>query len=141
MKKLFSTAMIVISMFVLIGCGTVKKGVHTEGVPDVISSISFNKDTNLTVIANRNEIEDKVEFAKLLVKMCQENSFKSIRFSTDSGYATSLNMSVYCWQDDIGEKDSVMKVEFRPAELNWDYDIVNHSEKFELYVDGTLIEE
>lgn len=139
MKKLFSVAMIVISMFLLIGSGSANKGVYTDGVPDVISSISFNKDTNLTVIANRNEIANKEEFAKLLIKMCQENSFKSIKFSTDTGYATSLNMSVYCWRDDIGEKDSVMKVEFRPVELNKDYDIVNNSEKFDLYVDGELI--
>lgn len=140
MKKLFSVAMIVISMFLLIGSGSANKGVYTDGVPDVISSISFNKDTNLTVIANRNEIANKEEFAKLLIKMCQENSFKSIKFSTDTGYATSLNMSVYCWRDDIGEKDSVMRVEFRPVELNRDYDIVNNSEKFKLYVDGALIE-
>ena len=139
MKKLFSVAMIVISMFLLIGSGSANKGVYTDGGPDVIISISFNKDTNLTVIANRNEIANKEEFAKLLIKMCQENSFKSIKFSTDTGYATSLNMSVYCWRDDIGEKDSVMKVEFRPVELNKDYDIVNNSEKFDLYVDGELI--
>ena len=55
--------------------------------PDVVSSISMNRDQYLTVVANRNRIEDKEEFAKLLVKMCRENSFHTIKFSTDRGYA------------------------------------------------------
>ena len=41
--------------------------------PDVVSSISMNRDQYLTVVANRDRIEDKEEFAKLLVKMCTEN--------------------------------------------------------------------
>ena len=31
--------------------------------PDVVSSISMNRDQYLTVVANRNRIEDKEEFA------------------------------------------------------------------------------
>lgn len=46
--------------------------------PDVVSSISMNRDQYLTVVANRNRIEDKEEFAKLLVKMCRENSFHKV---------------------------------------------------------------
>lgn len=41
--------------------------------PDVVSSISMNRDQYLTVVANRYRIEDKEEFAKLLVKMCKLN--------------------------------------------------------------------
>lgn len=53
--------------------------------PDVVSSISMNRDQYLTVVANRNRIEDKEEFAKLLVKMCRENSFHVLVFEELSG--------------------------------------------------------
>ena len=36
------------------GCGSKK-----EGEPDLLSSFSMNRDENLVVVANRDEIEDK----------------------------------------------------------------------------------
>ena len=63
--------------------------------PDVVSSISMNRDQYLTVAANRDNIEDKEEFAKLLIEMCKENSLHTIKFSTDRGYATNVDMRVY----------------------------------------------
>ena len=66
---------------------------HKEGEPDVISSMKMNQDEILTVVANRNQIEDKEDFAKFLVEKCKDNSFQSVRFSTDYGYATSSGMT------------------------------------------------
>lgn len=117
------------------GCSSKK-----EGEPDLLSSFSVNRDENLVVIANRDEIEDKDEFARLLVRMCKENSFQSIKFSTDRGYATSLDMSVYLWWDEVEGNDPVMTVEYKPEEWNQEYDIVNNPEEFRLYVDGELVE-
>ena len=51
---------------------------HKEGEPDVISSMKMNQDEILTVVANRNQIEDKEDFAKFLVKKCKDNSFSSL---------------------------------------------------------------
>lgn len=113
---------------------------HKEGEPDVISSMKMNQDETLTVVANRKQIEDKEDFAKLLVKKYKENSFQSVRFSTDYGYATSLNLRVYLWEDEIEGQEPVMVVEYTSIEWNEEYDIVNDSEMFQLYVDGKLIE-
>ena len=49
-------------------------------------------------------------------------------------------MSVYLWKDEIKGHDTVMEIEYKPAEFNMDYDIVNNPDKFELYVDGKLVE-
>lgn len=106
----------------------------------MLSCISMNHDEHLAVIANRNEIEDKDEFARLLVRMCKENSFHSMKFSTDDGYATSLDMRVYLWRDEVEGNDPVMTVEYKPDEWNAEYNIINHPEKFKLYVDEELIE-
>lgn len=113
---------------------------HKEGEPDVISSMKMNQDETLTVVANRNQIEDKENFAKLLIKKCKDNSFQSVRFSTDYGYATSLNLRVYLWEDEIEGQEPVMVVKYTSIEWNEEYDIVNDSEMFQLYVDGKLIE-
>lgn len=78
--------------------------------PDGVSSISMNRDQYLTVVANRDRIEDKEEFAKLLVKMCRENSFHTIKFSTDRGYATGIHMQVYLCDNDIEVAKMAMKL-------------------------------
>lgn len=127
----------------LMACGKTEVSddtTHIPGEPDVINSIRSGNDERLTVVANRDEIEDKEEFARLLVNMCQENSFKTIKFSTDFGYATKLNMRVYLWRDEIEGNDPVMTVDFEPIDWKPGYDIVNNPEMFELYVDGELIE-
>lgn len=113
---------------------------HITGEPDVVNSIRSGNDERLTIVANRDEIEDKEEFARLLVSMCQENSFKTIKFSTDYGYATKLNMRVYLWRDEIEGNEPIMTVDFEPIDWKPGYDIVNNPEMFELYVDGELIE-
>ena len=106
--------------------------------PDVVSSISMNRDQYLTVVANRYRIEDKEEFAKLLVKMCRENAFHSIKFSTDRGYATGIHMQVYLCEEDIEDANVAMKIDYIQRKYNEKYDICNHLEKFELFVDGEV---
>ena len=108
--------------------------------PDVVSSISMNRDQYLTVVANRDRIEDKEEFAKLLVKMCRENSFHTIKFSTDRGYATSVNMRVYLWKAEIEGNEPVMVVEYEPTEYGGEYDIMHASNQFRLMIDGIICE-
>jgi hypothetical protein len=105
---------------------------------DVLSSISMNRDQYLIVVANRDRIEDKEEFAKLLVKMCRDNSFHTIKFSTDRGYATGIHMQVYLCDNDIEEAKVAMKIDYIQREYNEKYDICNNPEEFELFVDGEV---
>lgn len=107
--------------------------------PDVVSSISMNRKQYLTVVANRDRIEDKEEFAKLLVKMCRDNSFHTIKFSTDRGYATGIHMQVYLCDNDIEDAKVAMKIDYVQREYNEKYDICNNPEQFELLVDGEVI--
>ena len=74
---------------------------HKEGEPDVVGTFSINQDENLTVVANRENIEDREAFARELLQMYKENSFHSTKFSTDRGYAMSLDMNIYLWKEDI----------------------------------------
>lgn len=107
--------------------------------PDVVSSISMNRDQYLIVVANRDKIEDKEEFAELLVQMCRENSFHTIKFSTDRGYATGIHMQVYLCDNDIKEAKVAMKIDYVQRVYNEKVDIRNSQKEFELHVDGELV--
>lgn len=130
--------LIIIFVFVLLSVGCQTENTHIEREPDCVSSISFGRDYNLNIVANRDEIEDKLEFAKLLIEKCKDNSFETILFSTDHGYATSLDMDVYLWEDEIEGYDPVMKIQYKQKEWNPDYDIVNNPDQYEIYIDGEL---
>lgn len=54
----------ILVMFLVPGCNQK----HTEGEPDVISSIRTNLDERLIVVANRDLIENREEFAKLILQ-------------------------------------------------------------------------
>ena len=66
-------------------------------------------------------------------------SFHSTKFSTDREYATSIDMNIYLWKEDIEDGESVMTAEYRPVEYGKDYDVVNNPDKFQLYIDGKEI--
>ena len=114
---------------------------HKEGEPDVVGTFSVNRDENLTVVANRENIEDREAFARELLQMYKDDSFYSTKFSTDRGYATSLDMNIYLWKEDIEDGESVMTAEYRPVEYGKDYDVVNNPDKFQIYIDGKEVEE
>ena len=51
--------------------------------PDCVSSSVFDNEMRLTIVAEQTDINDVNEFADRLFRMYRENTFKSIRFSTD----------------------------------------------------------
>ena len=106
---------------------------HKEGEPDVVGTFSVNRDENITVVANREA------FARKLLQMYKDDSFHSTKFSTDRGYATSIDMNIYLGKEDIEDGESVMTAEYRPVEYGKDYDVVNNPDKFQLYIDGKEI--
>ena len=55
---------VMIGVAVIFGTGLGRKDRSVEGEPDVISSIIMNNEQYLTVVANRNEIENEEEFKK-----------------------------------------------------------------------------
>ena len=128
-KKRICIVCVIMVFGIMAGCFLEEKYEnHIPMEPDVVSSISMNQDQYLTIVANRDKIEDKEEFAELLVKMCRENSFHTIKFSTDRGYATSVNMRVYLWKDEIEGNEPVMVVEYKTTGYGEEYDIVHDPE-------------
>lgn len=118
-----------------------KEKVDYTGVPDMVSSFSSNNDYHLMIVANSRGISDKEDFAKDVIEMCRNNSFKSMIFSTDlKGYPGSLDIDVYLTKDDIGKTEPVLQIRFQPEEWNADYNIKDDVEHYCLYVDDEQID-
>lgn len=112
-----------------------------SGIPDAVSSMSLNNDHHLKVVANSSRIEDKEGLAREIIHMCQDNSFHSIRFSTDiNGYPSELHISVYLNRKEVEGGEPVFEIEFSTDDFNGEYDIKNDADKFRLYLDGEEIE-
>lgn len=135
MKKKECTILCLILIIIMLP-GCIQR--YKEGEPDVISSIKMNQDEIMIVTANRNKIENKVTFAALLIQKYKSNTYHSIKFSTDYGYATSLKFNVYLWENQIKGHDPEMIVEYKPIDGESKYDIVHDSEKYQMYIDGEL---
>lgn len=104
---------IVFVLAVMIGIGLEEEERSVEGEQDVISSMIVNNEQYLTVVANRNEIEKEEEFKKLLIRMYEENSFHSVKFSTDISDPETVYMKVYPFRETIKEKETDPILEFK----------------------------
>ena len=104
---------IVFVLAVMIGIGLEEEERSVEGEPDVISSMIVNNEQYLTVVANSNEIEKEEEFKKLLIRMYEENSFHSVKFSTDISDPETVYMKVYPFRETIKEKEADPILEFK----------------------------
>ena len=103
---------VVLVVAVMIGIGLEGEERRVEGEPDVINSMIVNNEQYLTVVANRNEIKNEEEFTKLLIKMYEENSFHSVKFSTDMVKPEKIYMKVYLWKDEVKKNQPNLGIEF-----------------------------
>lgn len=110
-KKVISVVLVLVVVTIL-GIGLEGEKRRAEGEPDVVSSMIVNNEQYLTVVANRNEIENEEEFKKLLIRMYEENSFHSVKFSTDLVDPEKVYVKVYLWENGNEEKDYVMEFEY-----------------------------
>ena len=125
---------------------TVASYVTEEALPEKVSTQKNSQYGMFTAVGNKLPTEDGLEvelngtWKDGKFGMYKDDSFHSTKFSTDHGYATSLDMYIYLWKEDIEEGESVMTAEYRPIEYGKDYDVVNNPDKFQLYIDGEEIE-
>lgn len=143
-KRLMEAALLILMVAGMICYGT--KGTeeweeNQTGIPDAVSSMSSDNWQYLKVVANSDWIEDKEAFACEVVRMCRENSFHTIRFSTDiNGYPRGLTITVYLNRRGVERNEPVCEIDFRTEEYREDWDIKNNVEHFQLYLDGKEID-
>ena len=104
---------VVLVVAIIIGIGLEGEERRVEGEPDVISSMIVNNEQYLTAVANRNEIENEEEFTKILIKMYEENSFHSVKFSTDLADPEKVYMKVYLRKGDIKKEKPILLIKYQ----------------------------
>lgn len=123
---------ITLLLVALLSIGCARSETQSD-IPDCVVSNTFNDEYSLTIIANREKIEDKELFAKELVEMARNNDFKTILFSYDEvGYPTRLEMTVYLNEKDWQNHNSVMRISLTQHNILDNYNIVEHLDKFQL---------
>lgn len=147
-QKQKAAAVLLAVLFLLCGAGRWYRQWQADhtGMPDAVSSRMENRECFLDVIANADRIEDTEGFARNVIQMCRENSFRSIRLSTDLyGYPERLEINVYLHREEVNKEEPVMRIRYEPAEDPVEgeggekYNIKDHAEKYKLYVDGKEI--
>ena len=107
-----------------------------SGIPDAVSSSYDGRECRLIVTANSSEIEDREQFAREVFRMCRENSFRTIKLSTDiQGWPERLDITVYFHRRDIGEKESAMRIRFVPPDDGETYDIKSNPGAYEILIE------
>ena len=112
-KKWKMVVAVVLVVAVMVGSDLDWNEKRVEGEPDVVSSMIVNNEQYLTVVANRNEIENEEEFTKLLIKMYEENSFHSVKFSTDLADPEKVYMKVYLRKEDIKKEKPILLIKYQ----------------------------
>ena len=113
-----------------------RKDQELTGVPDAVGSTLSGGTCSLTVTANADRIGDEETFAREVIRMCRENAFRSLRLSTDvGGWPEELDIKVYLWREDIGEKEPVMRILYKPADTDVDTSIADDPEKYILTIE------
>ena len=108
--------------------------------PDMVSTINSMNCEYCSIIAYRNQISDKIEFARKLIEMCRENDYETIKFATDvRGYPSGLYLNVYLTKKDFENEKIYMKIKYVPKECEENSNIKDNIEKYQLYIDDNLI--
>lgn len=108
--------------------------------PDMVSTISSMNCEYCAIIAYRNQIPDKIKFARKLIEMCRENDYETIKFATDvRGYPSGLYLNVYLTQKDFEDGNIYMKIKYVTRECAQNSDIKDNIEKYQLYIDNELV--
>lgn len=107
--------------------------------PDAVYSRNVNGECFLTVAAN-SRIGEREVFAAHLIRMCRENRFPSLRFSTDlAGYPEVLDITVYQCKADVRKKEPVMHIRYEPRSDVENLDIRSSPGQYNLLIDGKKV--
>lgn len=133
-KRVVKTLIIIIAMYI-IGCN-MWNGKDTSQI-DVVSSICMGSQEKLIVVANCNRIKDKSAFAIEVLQRYIDNSFPSIKLSTDLGEEVSyLQVNVYLKEKQIKQGNLYMEITYEVQDISLEKDIRKNPELVDIYIDG-----
>ena len=129
-------AVLLISLFLYLAKRKGERIIDECGIPDAVSSISDGEKCCLTVVANSGQIRDKEAFAREVVRMCTENSFRSLRFSTDiGGWPAVLEIDVYLQMKDVGRTPPVFRIRAESENGGGGHNSGNRADCYRIFIE------
>lgn len=129
-------AVLLISLFLYLAKRKGERIIDECGIPDAVSSISDGEKCCLTVVANSGQIRDKEAFAREVVRMCTENSFRSLRFSTDiGGWPAVLEIDVYLQKKDVGRTPPVFRIRAESENGGGGHNSGNRADCYRIFIE------
>jgi hypothetical protein len=124
--------MVVLLIIILVVLGVLffKAGNNKEMdcVNTITNSYGNGCDARLSIILYQKDVEDKLDIAKEIIKKCEENSFKTIKFSYDMRIPNELDVNVYLTEKDFEEGNKAFS-------FNYDHDGTGDPDKFNILED------
>ena len=129
-------AVLLISLFLYLAKRKGERIIDECGIPDAVSSISDGEKCCLTVVANSGQIRDKEAFAREVIKMCMENSFRSLRFSTDLGeWSAVMEIDVYLQKKDVGRTPPVFRIRAESENGGGGHNSGNRADCYRIFIE------
>lgn len=90
----------------------------------------------IKVVVNQLSIPDQTQCAEEIVQKCRDNGFKNVMFSYDYSIPNELQVTVYLSEKDAGSgKEAFSFAYTQDTESQYQYNIVDHPEKFTVKID------
>lgn len=125
MKKVVVLLIIIAVAFGVYSFQTEKEPQEMDCVNSIINTCNNSCDARLSIILYRKEIENEIDVAKEIIKKCEENSFKTIKFSYDMRIPNELDVNVYLSEKDFEEGNKAFS-------FNYDHDGTGDPDKFNI---------
>ena len=103
MKKIMVVLLIIMAVVLVVYSYQSGEAKEMDCVNSMINSYGNGCDARLSIVLNQKDVENKLVTAKEIIKKCEENSFKTIKFSYDMRIPNELKVYVYCTHEDFEE--------------------------------------
>lgn len=127
-KKIMVVLLIIITVVLVVSFFKAGNNKEMDCVNTITNSYGNGCDARLSIILYQNKIEDELEVAKEIIKKCEENSFKTIKFSYDMRIPNELDVNVYLSEKDFEEGNKAFS-------FNYDHDGIGDPDEFNILED------
>ena len=104
---------------------------------DILSTSHIGTSEYINIITNQYIIINKEDFAHELIDMYQNNSFKSMKLSTDFEIPTSIQFDIYQKNADLRKDKCIMEIEIKCVDNQENIrNSDDYAQPYQIYIDG-----
>lgn len=136
-KILIFIVILFVAVIIFVCHSSTGKEQEMDCVNDFTTSCANSCSARLSIILYQKTIEDKEEVAREIIKKCENNSFRTIKFAYDMRIPNQLYVYVYLTEKDFenGEVAFSFTYEHNGTGDPDEFNILDNKEEFEIVFD------